>query len=337
MRFIHCADLHLDAGMESKLPTAKAKERREELLTAFARLARTASEKEVTAVIIAGDLFDRSSVTARAKKFFLETVEGTPTVDFLLLLGNHDARVFSESEELPANLKLFKSGRESFDYGEVTVSCTADVNAERTNIVVAHGAAGDDIRLEDYSGRGIDYLALGHYHEYKLAKLDERGVYCYSGCLEGRGFDEVGEKGYVMLEVGQKRVDARFVRSSIRQVVEVEADLSDAISLSDQKRLIEKALDGVDREDLVRLTVVGKYELNREKFYDNIVSELAKDFWYIECKDRSTLKIDPDDYVNDISLKGEFIRTVMSEIEDEDERGRIISLGIRALRGEDLS
>ena len=32
-------------------------------------------------------------------------------------------------------------------------------------------------------------------HKYKKEKLDNRGVYCYSGCLEGRGFDECGEKG----------------------------------------------------------------------------------------------------------------------------------------------
>ena len=50
----------------------------------------------------------------------------------------------------------------------------------------------------------------------------------------------------------------------------------------------------------------------------------------------NTLKIDPEDYVNDVSLKGEFIRTVMEEVSDEAERGRIISYGIKALMGDSI-
>ena len=53
----------------------------------------------------------------------------------------------------------------------------------------------------------IDYLALGHIHSYKCHKLDKRGVYCYSGCLEGRGFDECGDKGFVLLETEEDRLE----------------------------------------------------------------------------------------------------------------------------------
>ena len=57
------------------------------------------------------------------------------------------------------------------------------------------------IPLRDMKNRYIDYLALGHLHDYQSGKLDTRGTWCYSGCLQGRGFDECGEKGYVLLEV----------------------------------------------------------------------------------------------------------------------------------------
>ena len=49
--------------------------------------------------------------------------------------------------------------------------------------------------------KNIDYLALGHIHGYKEAPLDGRGKYCYPGCLEGRGFDECGKKGFVLLNI----------------------------------------------------------------------------------------------------------------------------------------
>jgi fucose 4-O-acetylase-like acetyltransferase len=58
------------------------------------------------------------------------------------------------------------------------------------------------VSLSALRGRGIDYLALGHIHAYKKAPLDSRGIYCYPGCLEGRGFDECGRKGFVLLVVG---------------------------------------------------------------------------------------------------------------------------------------
>ena len=58
---------------------------------------------------------------------------------------------------------------------------------------------------------GIDYLALGHVHSFRQEKLDEQGIWCYSGCLEGRGFDECGTKGYVMLETVAQHLVPTFV------------------------------------------------------------------------------------------------------------------------------
>lgn len=342
MKFIHCSDLHLDASLDSKLPPSKAKERRGELLTAFSRLAQVAEDNGVTAVIIAGDLFDRPTVTVKARRFVLETVAKHSSVDFLLLTGNHDEKTLSEIDVLPENLHIFDRENISYSYGNVTVTAAypdealSAIDRERLNIVVMHGAVGSEINLERYKEKGIDYLALGHYHDFSVRELDRRGVYAYSGCLEGRGFDECGEKGYVMLDTDGKRISYEFVGSSIRRVLDIPVDMSDCTGLAEQEKKIKNALDGVSRSDMVRLTVIGSYELGREKFYENIVRGLQDDFFYIEYKDVSTLKICPEDYIGDISLKGEFIRLVMDEIEDEAERSRVISLGIKALRGDEL-
>ncbi len=77
----------------------------------------------------------------------------------------------------------------------------------KINIVMLHGQESEYegkndaeiINLRALKDRYIDYLALGHIHEYKVAALDQRGQYCYSGCLEGRGLNECGEKGIVLL------------------------------------------------------------------------------------------------------------------------------------------
>lgn len=67
MKLIHCADLHLDSRLQTHLDRDRAKQRRDELLRNFARLADYAAENSVEAVLIAGDLFDRDTVSALAK------------------------------------------------------------------------------------------------------------------------------------------------------------------------------------------------------------------------------------------------------------------------------
>lgn len=342
MRFIHCADLHLDSGMESGLPPERAKRRRDELLTAFSAVAGLASELEVTAVIIAGDLFDRKNVSVRARRAFLDTVARTDEVDFLLLRGNHDSDVLSGCE-LPSNLHLFGDGA-AFTYGNVNISGTeaprADgltVKPEMINIAVLHGEDKKDFELSELAKLGIDYLALGHYHTFTDGPLGDRGRWCYSGCIAGRGFDECGEKGFVLAETEGSSLSYRFVPLPGRQVVALDVDLTDAVTLSDQRTAICAALNGVDRDFMVRLNAVGSFEPGREKYYSNVIDELSPEFFYLELKDRSVMRIDPSDYAGDVSLKGEFIRLAAETVADPDERSRVISFGLRALRGEELT
>lgn len=340
MKFYHCADLHLGSPMDSRLPKEKAIERGRELLSVFSNIAETANSDGAAAVIVAGDLFDASVVSEKTLGFVFETAARFPNVDFLVLKGNHDEKI-NGIEKAPENVKFFDTGWTYFNYGNVTVCgaerCDASsltLDGNRINIVVLHGADGSDFSLRDLKNKNIDYLALGHYHEYSCEKLDRRGVYCYSGCPEGRGFDEVGEKGYVVVETDEKSLSHRFVASSKRKILEVFADLSDADTLEKQRNAIIASLSDAAARDIVRVTVVGTYELGRNKYYENIVSDLEKDYFFIELKDKSSLFINPDDYINDISLRGEFIRLVTEKITDEEKRGKVISYGLRALKGD---
>lgn len=106
----------------------------------------------------------------------------------------------------------------------------------------------------------FNYLSLGHIHSYKMDSLDRRGVYCYPGCLEGRGFDECGEQGFVLPDIECER----------------------------------------------------NIEYIQKQFED--------DFYFIKVVDQSTYKVDMEAFAHDISLKGEFVRTVLEsgEIAMED-------------------
>jgi len=58
-------------------------------------------------------------------------------------------------------------------------------------------------------------------------------------------------------------------------------------------------------------------------------AELAK------IKDESVLAICPEDYKDDISLRGEFVRAVFALDLSEEDRSRVLSYGLRALAMED--
>ena len=66
MKIIHCADLHLDSKMTANLDKDKARERKAELLRTFERMITYASQNQVEAILIAGDMFDTKNISASA-------------------------------------------------------------------------------------------------------------------------------------------------------------------------------------------------------------------------------------------------------------------------------
>ena len=216
MKIIHCSDLHLDSRIKSNLDSKKAKERRDEILITYQNMVKYAAENNVKVILIAGDLFDKKDVTVKARNVVLDSINSNREIDFIYLKGNHDEANFLEDMEiLPENLRLFnKDEWTTYKYGNVTISgiefgkisnyeiySTLILNKSDINIVTLHGQESkydqkdkaEIINLQELKNKNIDYLALGHIHKFKQEKLDNRGIYCYSGCLEGRGFDECGE------------------------------------------------------------------------------------------------------------------------------------------------
>lgn len=357
MKLIHCADLHLDAKMESGLPKEKASERRLELLRTFTRMVEEAAEQKVEAVLICGDLFDAGTISARAKNCVLDAVRQHPDITFYYLQGNHDQNSFSGGlEQLPENLRTFGGDWTVYRQNGVTIAGaeitgrTSDrildrlfLDGSETNIVMLHGLAaeyagkkqGEEFSLKKLRNRNIDYLALGHIHSYRKEELDERGEWCYCGCLEGRGFDECGEKGYVLLETGNGKISSRFVPFAQRTLHEVCADISGCMTQEEIQRAVREAVAVIPQKDMVKVILAGEVSPEAEKDPFWIQKWLENDFYFLKVKDRTKLRICPEDYRYDVSLKGEFVRLVLESRMSEEEKEQVLRLGIRALAGEE--
>ena len=350
MKIIHCADLHLDSKLETNLDRKKAKKRKAELIESFERLVNYAKDNGVQAVIVAGDVFDRNNVTDAAVSAVASIIAEASQIDFLVLSGNHDNNnPFERLTELPSNLLLFSDSWKSYNYDDVTISGIAvtavnanivysslNLSALQYNIVVMHGDISSEINLPQLKGKNIDYLALGHLHEHSEGKLDERGVYAYSGCLESRGFDESGIKGFYLIDT-EKRT-RRFVSGlSVRNMFELNVDITGLSQYAEIRSAIDSELikSGVRECDMVKIVLTGSYNVETNKQLSQLLNHLESKVFFAKIKDKSRMEIRAEDYENDISLKGEFVRKVMSSELSPQEKDKIILCGIRAIRGEE--
>lgn len=367
MKIIHCADVHLDSKMDTHITKEQAKQRRSELLGTFRRMVEYAAEHGACAVLIAGDLFDTKSVSATARNFVRELIVKHRELAFYYLQGNHDEGSFvSGLSEKPENLFLFENSWTSYvldrqgkvilsgvelneeNSGEICNSLMLDL--AKTNVVMLHGQeamyAGKDkaelVPLSALKNKGIDYLALGHVHAYKYEKLDGRGIYCYPGCLEGRGFDECGEHGFVELtfddETGQL-TNHTFVPIADRCLYTIKTDISDCMTTSEILSRLEEQTDALkyDKRSLVKYELTGAVDVQCEKDIDLLQQQLASRFYFVRVKDLTSFRVDYDQYEHDLSLKGEFIRTVKQQTDlSEEEKASIIHYGIQALCGEEI-
>ena len=349
MKIIHTSDIHIDSPLTARLPAVKVRERRAELSTGFKRLVGEAVRLSVDAVIIAGDLFDTDRISKRTLTSAIEIISSASDITFYYIEGNHEKTAIRESGiSLPSNLKFFEENWTYFDADGVNIVGTTSIKKEmfndldlpkdHANIVVLHGELRDRtdddkaIGTQDAKGKNIDYLALGHYHSYSATELAEHGVAVYSGTPEGRGFDETGEKGFVLINIENGKVSHTFIPFAKRKLHIIPLDITEAVRTSDIYDMAQNSLREVSWDDIVRLELCGGYSPELIKDVEGLTDKFSDRFYYFEVKDASRPHINPDDYKFDKTLKGEFIRTVLSDNTLNDERKcRIISCVINAL------
>lgn len=353
MKFLHCADIHLGSKMEAKLPKDKADERKLEVRAAFDRMIDYAVKNGISVVLLAGDVFDGDRPLKRDKDYFYGAVRSHPDIDFLYLRGNHDV-LQSYTEQGLDNLKTFSDEWTVYEYGDVAVWGIESVKSNATamyaalkpdktkkNIVMLHGQIGDangvhKINLAKLRNKHIDYLALGHLHTFSDGAIDERGKYVYSGCLEGRGFDELGVKGFVELDITENGAEYVFRENSQRVINEIEVDISDT---DDIYAACKKAKSKIAcaKKDMLRIMLVGDVGFELDGIERELEKMTARDCFFVTVKNNAVRKFDINAVKGDISLRGEYIRTVLENDGYTDEqKQRIISVGLKALGGREV-
>lgn len=224
-----------------------------------------------------------------------------------------------------------------------------NLKEEDCNILMLHGALREGgpevqneqgISLKQLSRYPIHYLALGHIHKREEGKYGSL-YYIYPGCLQGRGFDEEGEKGfyYVEIEEETKEVKAEFVPLKEGAFRIIPLFLSEEDGTLDAEEKIRESLkkEGVEAKDSVRIILKGEKRAGEERNLRYLEKQLEEEYAYIEIKEETKLKLRKEEFIHEKGLKGEFLRMVCeSESLSEEEKEKLMILGIGLLQGEEL-
>lgn len=352
LKIIHCADIHLGSKIDSRFPREKVEERRKELLSSFENLVNYAKSENVKIIMLSGDVFDSDKPLKKHKEFFYSVVRNNPEIDFLYLRGNHDVYESILAYDLE-NLKTFSEDWQYYHYNDVTICgieltsnnynslySTLKLNKENKNFVMLHGQISDSVGKGKISysklrNKNIDYLALGHIHSFQKKQLDDRGYYAYSGCLEGRGFDELDEKGFVLISVDNE-IKSEFIKLSKRVFIEHVIDVSDCSDLYSTIKRVKSSLS-FNKNNVYSVVLVGEVEFDTYEICQDLEESLKDLCYFCSVKDKTVRKFDLKDFEGDFSLKGEFIRCVLTDNSlTNEQKQAVISYGLKSLSPDEV-
>ncbi len=349
IKLLHAADFHLDSPF-SGLSPEKGALRRREMRQLPARLSELVRSEGVQLVLLPGDLFDAE----RPRRETVEALSGAleeMAVPVFIAPGNHDYYHANSpyAAAWPDNVHIFTEPAlravELPELGCVVHGCAftaprreddplrgfTAANDGRTHLLCVHGELGQagfyaPIAPESLAAGGARYAALGHAH---TAKNGRAGVtlWAYPGCPEGRGFDECGPKGVLLVTLGGA-AELRFVPVCQRQyrieTVALDADRPPDFS----------ALAGTP--DLVRLILRG--ERARPLDLTGLEARWADGFFHLEFQDETTLPRDLWARAGEDSLTGLFLRQMRKRLDQAEGEARQTLLlatrfGLAALEG----
>ena len=270
LRLLHSGDFHLDSPFRG-FDRERQELLRRESLALPGKIAELCRREGCELLLLAGDIFDgrptRESLDAL--KDALEEVR----VPVFLTPGNHDFFTPGccwQSERWPGNLRIFAGDWESVSLpgldcrvwgaGYEQMDCPGLLEGfhargpERYQIALLHGDAMTPgspycpVTAAQARQSGLSYLALGHVHRAGSFRAGDT-LCAWPGCPMGRGWDETGEKGVYIVDVGA-RTEVSFRAVPGIRVYDLEIPAGE----------LENRLPGGETRDFYRITLTGEGE-----------------------------------------------------------------------------
>lgn len=229
IRYVHAADLHLDAPFQGiSLPSKPGEEppfnMTEAAFSALSRLVSLCENRKPDFLVIAGDVYNGEERSVKAQMALRDACERLAKhhIPVFIVHGNHDPlssrlNAISWPENVtifgsrPTAVRVMKDGEQiALVHGvshasekeerNLALDLRRDPDYDGFQLGLLHcsvdGAETDryaPCSLKDLVGAGMDAWALGHIH--KPEALNDVPFVAYSGSLQGLHINETGQKG----------------------------------------------------------------------------------------------------------------------------------------------
>lgn len=165
---------------------------------------------------------------------------------------------------------------------------------------------------------GLHYLALGHVHGCSGVLRAGTVSYGYCGCLEGRGFDELGDKGFLAGEVSPEGAALQFIPFARRRYRIMEVDVTEGDPA-------ETALAAIPQgwgEDVCRIVLTGSPAAPVRP--ERIETALAGRFYALQVRDKTTARQELWERCGEDTLRGLFLRNLRDRCGDDPQSRRLM-------------
>ena len=359
VKIVHASDLHFDTPFKD-IGEKQRKVNKEELKKVFKNIINYCSEKCVDILLLSGDIFDNYTLNKETLYFIEDTLKIINNIRVFISPGNHDPynnNSFYKLINWPSNVHIFKGNIEKVHIDELGVnvwgaafndkyvnksllegfSCESN---DEINIMVLHGEISNSqggnnynpITLKDIENSGLDYLALGHRHGFSNINSVGKTSYAYSGCPQGRGFDELNEKGIICGYVYKGGVDLNFIKTSLREYREINIDITGIRTYEEIRNKIISEIGTEDRKiNLYKIILTGEVDSNFNIDEDIVNEKIKDDFYFCKVNDKTRYKYDFEEISKGYSVKAIFAKKLINKLEkaETEEEKEIISMALK--------
>ena len=386
MRFIHMADIHFDSpftvlASRNNLANIRRLEQRE----AFKKAIEYIKVEKIPFLFISGDLYEQEYIRESTIEYINNVFKTIPETRIFISPGNHDpflSNSFYNTFNWNKNVTIFNSEikiieteeADIYGFGFTDFYCENSrieeiklKNKNKINILITHGALDAsktlDMQYNPLNSNklkeiGFDYIALGHIH--KANYENNRNNFIYPGSLISFGFDELGEHGFLDVEINKNNSEInnlinlkinnnnlnnsginknnlkinkkiKFIKADKRVFEEIKLNISE---INSEEELIEEIKNiKTDKQKNYKVILEGykNTEINLNKIQKMVLNETI-----LKVKDFSKMKYDINELANQNNLKGVFINRILQKEQEgictKEEMEEAIEIFINALK-----
>lgn len=334
IKILHSADWHLDSPLQGHAPQQSAFLRRA-LLALPGKVVSLCRTQGCDLLLLSGDVFDGrcSEESYRAVYDALEEA----AVPVFISPGNHDPLGSDspwQTRLWPANVHIFTKNQPDsvaiphldcrvYGAGFTGMDCPGLLEGfqaqqlERYAIGVFHGDPTQissnycPITAQQVQLSQLDYLALGHIH--KGDSFRQGSTLCaWPGCPMGRGYDESGEKGVLLVTIDDT-AQAQFIPLDTPRFHDLQVTAGE-----DPLQTLRSVLPAVGNEDFYRITFTG----TSAGMDVPALQQLLPQFPNLVLRDRTTTPVDIWGSADEDTFEGMYFKLLKDALDTPDQQVR---------------